>query len=405
MHRPARTIAILATTQIISWGSVYYAFSVLAPVMGRELGLASNVLYGAFSWSILVAGLAATPVGLVIDRMGGQRVMALGSLISGLGLFWLAHSGGTMEYLGAWTLLGFGMALSLYEAAFAAINRKDPLGARRSISTLTLFAGFASTIFWPLTAQLTVILGWRHTYLAFACLQLMVCLPLHWLLGRDTRVGLGHAQAASGNGSTLSEAIRHPAFWALSGAFAANAFIFSAMSVHLIPLIQQLGHAGHLAVLLAAMIGPMQVIGRLIERGGAQKLTPQAVGKLTFAGLPAALLALVLFGREAWAVAMFCVLYGLTNGVLTILRGTLPQAMFGSAHYGAIAGAMAGPALIAKAAGPLALAFALSGAPDPSPILWVLLGVAVVSYLLYLTAVAAQRRRQGGAVPCEVKAL
>jgi len=386
-----RMISILAVTQIISWGSLYYAFTILAPAMGRELALPASVLYGAFSLSILVAGLAATPVGMAIDRTGGRWVMAGGSMVNAAGLCWLSVVNGAGEFLAAWTLLGVGMALSLYEAAFATINRKEAGGARRSISTLTLFAGFASTIFWPLTAAVAQSIGWRHTYVVFAALQAFVCLPLHCLLGAESKPGQDNGPAVMHSGHTLNEALRHPSFWALSGAFAGIAFVFSAMSVHLIPLIEDLGHTSKLAVFLAALIGPMQVLGRLVERGGAQNLTPQLVGKFTFAGLPAALLALALFGREAWAVSIFCVLYGLTNGVLTILRGTLPQALFGTRHYGAIAGAMAGPALLAKAAGPLVVALALQGRDEPGAMIWWLWGMSVMAFMLYLVAV-----RRGG---------
>ncbi|MDQ1818066.1 MFS transporter, partial [Massilia sp. CCM 9210] len=151
MRTTWRTIGILAITQIISWGSIYYAFSIVAPAIARDVGLRGELVYGAFSWSLLVAGLASTPVGMLLDRLGGRHVMATGSLVCGTGLLWLSHCTGLASYYGAFTLLGLAMALTLYEAAFATINRKFDADARRAISTLTLFAGFASTIFWPLT--------------------------------------------------------------------------------------------------------------------------------------------------------------------------------------------------------------------------------------------------------------
>lgn len=389
MHRPWRTIGILGFTQIVSWGALYYAFGVLAPAIRGELGLSSGLIYGAFSWAILVAGLAATPVGMAIDRIGGQYVMAAGSLVCGAGLLWLGRCDGAAAYFGAWTLLGLGMALGLYEAAFATINRRAADGGRRAISTLTLFGGFASTIFWPLTAQLDAALGWRQTYLCFAAVQLLLCLPLHLLLGKDGE--RRRADEGAVRGHTLGEALRHPAFWRLAGAFAANALIFSALSVHLIPLIQDFGHAASLAVLLATLIGPTQVAGRVLERAWAHRVTPRSVGKLTFAGLPAAILALALFGTEAWAVSLFCVLYGLGNGVLTILRGTLPQTLFGRDHFGAISGAMAGPALLSKAAGPVLAALVLRAHADPRVLLWGLLALAVGALLLYLLAMRVTR--------------
>lgn len=387
MHATHRTIGILAITQVIAWGVSYYAFGVLAPAIGLELGLPAALIYGAYSWSLLIAGLAATPVGMAIDRFGGQLVMASGSALSGAGLFWLGHCQGAASYLCAWTLLGLGMAMSLYEAAFATINRKIDAGARRAISTLTLFGGFASTIFWPLTLYLSEAIGWRATYLCFAAMQLLLCLPLHLRLGRDGPMPKGRPAGTVARDHTLSEALRHPGFWLLAAAFSANAFVFAALSVHLIPLIQSLGHAGSLAVLLAALIGPVQVAGRLLERRWGDKFTPQSVGRLSFTGLPAAMLALVLFGSAAWAVSLFCLLYGLSNGVLTILRGTVPQAMFGREHYGAISGAIAGPALLSKAAGPLVAAVVISSEGGTAALLWAMFALALSACLLYLSAV------------------
>lgn len=386
MQRHAGSVTVLAVTQILSWGSLYYAFGILAPSIGRDLHLRPELLYGAFSVSILIAGLASAPIGMSIDRFGGQWVMVSGSLVCGSGMFWLASAGSAASYVAAWALLGIGMALSLYEAAFATIMRKAPTQARRAISTITLVAGFASTVFWPLTAHLHETIGWRPAYTVYAAIQFLVCLPLHILLGREeSTIARQYVDNADAN-STLAQALRLPSFWSLAAAFASNAFIFSAMSVHLIPLIADLGHATQLAVFLAALIGPMQVLGRLIERGGAQKLAPQTMGLFTFAGLPAALLTLAMFGQQAWAVSLFCVLYGLTNGVVTILRGTLPQALFGTRHYGAIAGAMAGPALLAKAAGPVVVALALNAGSARTWLLWVLLGLAAVSLFWYVFA-------------------
>jgi len=392
MLRSWHTIGILAFTQIASWGSLYYAFSIVAPSIGQELGMRAELVYGAFSWSLLVAGLVATPTGILLDRFGGQWVMATGSLVCGIGLIWLSQAAGMLSYFGAWTVLGIAMSLTLYEAAFATINRKFHQNSRQVISTLTLFAGFASTVFWPLTLQLNTIIGWRHTYFSFGIVQLLLCLPLHLMLGRD--VPAAHAPHTTPERShTLAEALRHPAFWKLAMAFSANMFIFSALSVHLIPLLKDFGHAETLAVLMSALIGPMQVAGRICERSFARDAAPQTVGKFTFAALPAAVLVLLLFGTHAWSVAVFCILYGLSNGILTIVRGTIPQAMFGRQNYGAISGAMAGPSLLAKAAGPLVAAAILRAYPQPFAFLVVLLAISVVSLGFYLGAV---KRADGG---------
>ncbi|MDQ1816943.1 MFS transporter, partial [Massilia sp. CCM 9210] len=229
-------------------------------------------------------------------------------------------------------------------------------------------------------------LGWRGTYFWFGVAQLLVCLPLHLCLGRDERPQRQAAGAAT-RSLTLAQALRLASFWKLAMAFAANTFTFSALSVHLIPLLTTFGHPLSFAVFVAALIGPMQVVGRIGERTIARNALPQTIGKFTFAALPAALTILLLYGLQAWAVAGFCVLYGLSNGIITIVRGTIPQALYGRENYGAISGAMAGPSLLSKAAGPLAAAAILRSGSTGSLLLTLLI-FSVVSLLFYLAAIA-----------------
>lgn len=392
MHKnkePWSIVRILAFTQIASWGSVYYAITILAPEIAREMQWRPEIVFGAFSWSLLVAGLASTPVGMLLDRIGGRTVMGLGSLLAGGGMIVLAGMHSVIQYFVAWTVLGVAMAMVLYEAAFATINREFSHDTRRGISTLTLFGGFASTVFWPLTLKLNGIVGWRDTYLWYGALQLALCAPLHALLSTGARCAASHAAIHAARHYTLREALRHPAFWKLAFAFATNSFVFSALSVHLIPTLQRLGHSAATAVLVSTLIGPMQVAGRLGEMALAHRIAPQTAGRVTFAALPAALAALILFGRQEFAVAGFCMLYGLSNGILTIVRGTIPQALFGRANYGAISGALAGPSLVAKAAGPLAIAALIAFNPSPYPLLSGLFAVSLLSLLGYLAAVRA----------------
>ena len=386
---PARnTIPILAVTQVIAWGTLYYAFAILAADIQRELGWRAETVFGAFSWCLLVGGLVSAPVGMLLDRFGGRWVMGAGSLLCGLGFMLLSQAQQVATYYIAWTLLGVAIAATLYEAAFATLNHQYGLSARKAISTLTLFGGFASTVFWPLTLKLNTLIGWRDTYLGYAALQLCVCLPLHLML-RASAPRAPHLPGGAGARSdfTLREALRHPAFWTLAFAFSANSFIFSALSVHLIPILTRFGHPLETVVWMAALIGPMQVAGRIGEMTLGRRLAPQTVGKVTFALLPAALLALLFFGARQWAMALFCALYGLSNGILTIVRCTVPQAMFGTRNYGAISGAMAGPSMLSKAAGPLAVAAIIQYNPSPALLFGVLFAFAVASLLCYLMAV------------------
>lgn len=386
-------LAILAVTQVVSWGSIYYAFSVLSADIQRDLGLSPSVVFGAFSWSLLVSGLLAPAVGLWLDRSGGRAVMGVGSLVGASGLLVLSQATSATMYLVAWTVLGAAMALELYEAAFATINREFDTNPRQGISTLTLFAGFASTLFWPLTLKLNGWLGWRDTYLFYAALQLLLCAPLHGMLSARPRAeAVRLAQAGhAGKNFTLRESLRHPVFWWLAFAFATNSFVFSALSVHLIPLLNRLGHPMETVVILAALIGPMQVAARVCERMYAQTARPQSVGLVTFATLPFALAVLFFLGQRQWAAVGFCLLYGAGNGILTIVRGTVPQAIFGRENYGAISGALSGPSMLLKALGPVAVAGLIGLTQSVAVVIAVLFTSSVLSLFAYRRAVKVDR--------------
>jgi Major Facilitator Superfamily len=389
---PWKIVRLLAFTQIASWGSLYYAFTILAPDIQREFGWRNEIVFGAYSLSLLVSGLASTPVGVLLDRYGGRSVMGIGSLLAGGGMIGLALVQTALQYFLAWSVIGVAMAMVLYEAAFATINREFLRDARKGISVLSLFGGLASTVFWPLTLKLNGAVGWRDTLLIYGVVHLLLCLPMHVLLSARKRTAVAAAErGAARRDYTLKEALCDATFWKLAFAFSANIFIFSALSVHLIPLLQRFGHSAATAVLVSTLIGPMQVAGRIGEMTFARHLLPQTVGKLVFALLPAALLALTLLGEHAVAIAGFCILYGVSNGILTIVRGTIPQTLFGRENYGAISGAMAGPSLIAKAAGPLAAAALVEANASPHRLLGILFAVSVASLLCYLAAVKSKR--------------
>lgn len=389
MDRPRspRTITLLGISQLISWGSLYYAFAILSQGIGKEMGVRSEYVFGAYSWSLLVCGLAAPFVGMQIDRHGGRLVMACGSLITATGFILLSRSAGMFSYFFAWTVLGLGMAAVLYDAAFATLNYRFGMHARRAISTLTLFGGFASTVFWPLTLKLDSALGWRNTYLIYGLVQLLLCFPMHLLLDRERAPRIPVAQTSKEHADfTLREALLHPMFWMLALALAANQFIFSALSVHLISILQGFGHSVSSVVVMSSLIGPMLVAGRLLEMTVARDVGPQTLGKFCFAMLPLAMLLVIFLGQHQLAMATFCVVYGLMTGILTIVRGTVPQLLFGARNYGAIAGALTVPSLITKAAGPLVVAAVIQVKASPAVLFGMLFAFSAASLLLFLLA-------------------
>ena len=376
-----RVVGLLALTQVISWGSLYYAFGVLADDMRQSLALSPTLTFGSYAWALLLSGLCATPVGMLIDRVGGRPVMAVGSVLACFGLVGVATAAGPSSYVLGWTLIGAAMAVTLYEAAFATVNHCVPEHARSAISQLSLFGGLASTAFWPLSAALGAHLGWRQTLLVFAGMQLTLCLPAHLALPRMSV--LVRTQIAGG--AKLRDALRHQVFWRIALAFAFSTLILSALSVHLIPLFGQ-WHTKADVVLAAMAIGPMQVLGRFVEMRWGTRFKASAISWFVFAAIPLSLVLAAVWGMYVWGMLVFCALYGLSNGVMTIIRGTLPRELFGQRNYGAIAGALAAPALFAKASGPLMLSsVAINSQPQLAFLGLALLGL--VALLLFPRAI------------------
>ncbi len=380
---------------------MFYAFSVLLAPIAQETGWTRETIVGAFSLSLLVAGVASAPVGMLIDRFGGRVVMSLGSLVGAVVLMLMSEAHTVAAFYVAWAVLGVAAAMLLYEPAFAVIYASFESNARKAITALTLVAGFASTVFWPLTQALVSGLGWRHTLLALGILNLAICLPLHTALlpprgaqraPRDALRGASRPTAKQSRG--LGEILRTKSFWLLAFAFTANILAFSALSVHLIPLLQEKGFAPMHAVWLAAMVGPMQVTGRLIEFTVGRRFSPESVGLVALALLPFALVALMLASSSLWMGFAFAVLYGASNGVMTIIRATMPAEMFGRDHYGAVNGALAAPVIGTRAAGPLVASLIWSAWRGYEAVLWALVGVSILSMVAFSIALMANPRQK-----------
>ncbi|GGB51221.1 putative transporter, MFS family protein [Tistrella bauzanensis] len=359
--RHHRLITGLGIGQICSWGSLYYAFPQIADAMARDLGHGKPALYGAASVGLLAAGLAAIPVGTAVDRGHGRAVMAGGAALAGLLLFVWSGIDSLMALYLILAGLGVMQAATLYEPAFAVVARRTgPLQARRGITALTLWGGFASTVFIPLIQLLLDHLGWRNTLVVLGLINLLVSAPLYaWVIDRRGRAGPGAAPArpaamASGTagGGALRLALRRPVFWALALSFTAYAAVFSAFTFHLYPLLAERGFATTAIVTAMAIIGPAQVAGRIAIWVLAPRASVRLIGMGVVAVFPAALLLLWLAPPGFWAIAVVAVLYGAANGIMTIVRGLAVPEMIGPEAYGAVNGALTAPSLIAKALAP-----------------------------------------------------
>ncbi len=340
----------LGVTQIVSWGSVYYGFALLLEPLQRELGAGKDAVAGAFSVALLASGLCSIHVGRTIDRLGGRGVMTAGSLTAALLLALLSRVESLPALYAVWAGLGVAMAATLYEPAFAVLTQIFATGFRRALTVLTLFGGFASTVFWPLTTWLIERFGWRDATLWLASINFAVCVPLHfWLLPRARTARAAEPSPAA---RTDHRPWRERHFQALALAFLAHYVVVSAVAAHLIALLLARGLSPGAAAGIGALIGPMQVAGRVVEFGASRRVRAGAVGRIAAVLLPVSLLVLLLADGEFALLALFAVLYGAGNGAMTVVRGALPVEMYGRAQYGAIAGALAMPGLLARALGP-----------------------------------------------------
>jgi predicted MFS family arabinose efflux permease len=362
-----RALLVLSVTQIAAWGTLFYGIALLGPRIAAQMGWSDALVYGGFGGGLLAAGLTAPFLGRVIDRRGGRKVMAAGSLVAALGFVLLATARSPAAYLLAWVVAGASMAAVLYDPAFATLSRVAGRHTRVAISLLTLAGGFASTVSWPLTLYLLGQWDWRSVALAYGALNALLCAPLHAILLPDDRVAVPVTPEPDGQdrpreAPPLIGGRRRTVALVLFGlVVTSHGFVTSALSVHLVRLLDMLGMSEAQAVLAGACIGPAQVGARLLEVLFGRRLDAMALGLLATGLLPGAfVLLLALAATPATAIA-FALLYGASNGLITIARGVVPHALFGPERYGETLGRLAAPTLVTKATAPLVFAVFMTG--------------------------------------------
>ena len=389
------TVARLGTAQTLAWASSYYLPAMLAAPMAHDLGVASPTVFAAFSVALIVSALLGPFAGRTIDRHGGRPVLVCTNLLFAASLTGMALAQGPVGLFAAWVLMGVAMGSGLYEAAFATLVRLYGQGARGAITGITLIAGFASTVGWPLSAWMETQWGWRGACAGWAALHLLVGVPLNgWLPRADTAKkppppsAEGPAAAASEPAAPATSAAAHPLRTTvlLSFVFAVTWFTSTAMAAHLPRLLQASGTSLQAAVALAALVGPAQVAARLLEFGFLRRLHPLLSAQLAAAAHPVGAGLLMVLGGPAAAV--FTLLHGAGNGILTIAKGTLPLVLFGPAGYGARQGLMMVPARVAQAFAPVLFGMALDHAGAAALWLTTLLGLAALAALWLLRPVA-----------------
>jgi hypothetical protein len=339
--------AVLGVNQTLSWGMTFYLPAVIAGPVAAALKQTEFNILGAFSWALLVAGFFAPRVGRWIDRHDGRTAL-LGSIaVIAAGLALLAATSGLAPWYGGWTIIGVGMAMGLYDTAFATAGGLLGEQAGPTITGITLVAGFASTVFWTLGAALIGVLGWRGLLLAYAGLMLAVNLPMVWLLIPPVPP---RPRPASVAGDAPRSRADKQALVLLGAFFALRWFITSAIAVNVLPLLTGLGLTRTEAVGVAALIGPGQVAGRILEWTIGHRFNLLARARLAALLFPLGVVLLLQGG--VFAATGFAVLYGMSNGIMTINRGTLPLALFGPEGYARTLGWLAVPVLLGQAVAP-----------------------------------------------------
>ncbi len=329
--------------------------------MARELGMAVPTVFAAFSVALIVSALLGPVSGRSIDRWGGRPVLIATNLVFAGGLGLLAMSHDAVGVFAAWIVIGIAMGSGLYEAAFAALVRLQGRDSRNSITGITLIAGFASTVGWPLTSLLEAQFGWRGACLAWAALHLILGVPLNALLPKaqarstaDPPAGAAVTGVKGSNEEDNARPQRLPprrrAAILLAVVFAVTWFISTAMAAHLPRLLEASGATLAVAVGVGALVGPAQVAGRLLEFGFLRHVHPLLSARLAALMHPVGAAALLLVGGPSAAV--FAIFHGLGNGVLTIAKGTLPLVLFGPSGYGHRQGLLMVPARLAQALAP-----------------------------------------------------
>jgi predicted MFS family arabinose efflux permease len=349
----------LAATQTVGYGVLYYSYAVFLTPMATALHTSTTVVAGALTCSVLASAAAAVPVGRWLDRHGGRALMVGGSITATLLLVCWSQIHSVLALYLVWTGIGLASACVLYEAAFAVIVSWFRGRRATALLALTVVAGFASSIFLPLSGQLVGRYGWRTAVLALAAIHAATTIPGHLLVRRPPRSEPPHTPSEGAERQRrriVAAALRDPAYRCLAVAFVASAAAIATVAVHLVAHLTELGHRPGFAATVAGLLGILSVTGRLVATATTRRLSPTTVTAVVFVIQAAAAACLPLFGHsQVGAVA--CVLgFGLGFGVATIARPAILADRYGTAAYATIASLLAVPLTIARALAPLAAA-------------------------------------------------
>ncbi len=348
-------IAAIGSTQTLAWASSFYLPAVLGAPIAQDIGLSTPWIYAALSFGLGVSAVLGPMLGRYIDHHGGRPILCGSNIAFACGLSLLAMASGALSLLLAWLVLGIAMAAGLYEAAFAALTRLYGNGSRSAITGITLLAGFASTIGWPASALLEHSFAWRGACLAWAGMHLFIGLPLNaWALHDEKSA---HPEASE-IGTANASATWNTSMLVLAFIFTTSGMVTMGLAANLPLLFVAVGASPAAAIAAASLLGPVQVVARILEFSARHRINPLASARIANVLHPLGATVIALGGAPA--VIAFAVLHGAGSGMLTIARGTLPLALYGPHGYGARIGRIAAPARVGQALSPFIFSVAIA---------------------------------------------
>jgi len=370
VNHPVRAVEplslLIGVSMTIGYGTLYYPFAILGPEIARAQGWSNSFVFGVFSAALLTSAISASLVGKAMDRFGARPVMVAGSCLAALTLANLSSIDTMVGFAIAMLLIEFSARMVQYETGFAALTALHGRYARRPIAHVTLVAGFASTVFWPLIHWLLGFMDWRGVCLVLAAINLSVALPIHMMIPRARRpqAASDPAERSIRDPGLLAPDNRKGAFVAMAVAFAGGSFLMSAVHTSFFLILQEMGRAAALAAVAGAVIGPMQVAARLIEMFIGERVSSSIVGVISSTTLLLGLACLVagLWFDGELIVIVFAVSFGIGQGLNFIARAILPARLYGTEGYGALTGKLATVRLFAMAGAPVSTAMVLSHA-------------------------------------------
>jgi predicted MFS family arabinose efflux permease len=394
---PWARVSAIAFSQLVAWGTLYYAFAVVIGPMGAETGWTKPQMNGALSVGLAISGLSAYFVGRWIDARGGRGLMISGALLGAISLVLWSRVTELWQLYAVWVLIGVASAMSLYEAAFAVTARMVPGNYRRAITLITLLGGLASTAFIPVTHWLCEWLGWRMALFVLALIELGICATTAWLVLPGRAAGNPATDAhiePQAQGAMFARFAHHPVFWLLIVSYVAYAFFYTSLLFNLLPMLESMGFTAAAAIALYTLIGPSQVAGRLCVFALDRTISISLAG---FAGtlLPvAAMLVLMTAQPDSSLALLFPLLFGAGMGIKTLVQATAAPEFLGEKRYGTLQGLIMFPVLVSQAAAPFIAASLWQITGSYGLLQSVLVGMTVISALAFALAAWQSKSRK-----------